>query len=87
MPFCARCLGAAIGHTLAALNFFTAPLPPWYLGIAGCMLMYADWYLQNKKLWYHSNIMRLITGLAGGYSVGIWIWHIVQYFVGLIHTL
>jgi uncharacterized membrane protein len=78
MPLCARCLGASIGHILIAVQFFVFQLPSiWFLPVGlSCMLM--DWYLQNKRRVYHSNLSRLITGTLGGYAIGILIWKLVE---------
>jgi len=40
--------------------------------------MLADWLSQNKWKWYHSNVTRLLTGIAGGFGMGIIIWTIVD---------
>ena len=79
LPFCARCLGASIGHILCAVMFFFYSLPALYFSLIGLIIMFADWTLQNKLNLYHSNIMRLITGIIGGYSVGLIIWTLIEF--------
>jgi uncharacterized membrane protein len=78
LPFCARCLGASIGHITAAMNFFVAPMLPSLFSPIGLAVMFIDWLLQNKYKVYHSNTSRLVTGIVGGYSVGIVIWWAVR---------
>jgi uncharacterized membrane protein len=74
MLFCARCLGVSIGHIGAAISFFLATLPPAYFAVIGLIIMFGDWCLQNTFKIYHNNFSRLITGIIGGYAVGILIW-------------
>jgi uncharacterized membrane protein len=74
MPFCARCLGASIGHISSAICFFWYYLPSFYIAVLGLGVMFADWYLQNTLKKYHSNLMRLATGIIGGFSMGIILW-------------
>ena len=50
----------------------------------GLAIMFADWYLQNKWKLYHSNLMRLVTGIAGGYAMGLIIWTIVALLIKFI---
>lgn len=78
LPFCARCLGASIGHIGAAINFFIGPMLPLYFAPIGMSIMFIDWVFQNKYKFYHSNFSRLITGVVGGYAVGIIIWFAVN---------
>lgn len=79
MPFCSRCLGASIGHIIAAICYFLFYLPPFSIAFVGLFIMLVDWYLQNEKKLYHSNFTRLITGSIGGFSVGLFIWACVEY--------
>jgi len=79
MPFCARCLGVSIGHISVSVNFFLFQLPPIWISIFGLALMFGDWFCQNKLNLYHSNYARLITGILGGYSVGLILWKMIQY--------
>lgn len=81
MPFCARCLGASIGHISSALCFFFYYLPSIYFSFLGLMIMFSDWYLQNTLEKYHSNFFRLITGIIGGYSMGIIIWKTINFLI------
>jgi len=78
MSFCARCLGVSIGHIGAALNYFMLPMLSIWFAIPGLLIMFGDWYLQNKTNLYHSNISRLLTGIIGGYSVGLVIWKVLD---------
>ena len=79
LPFCARCLGASIGHIGAAINFFVAQMLPLFFAPVGLAIMFIDWILQNKYNIYHSNISRLFTGIIGGYSVGLIIWSLIRF--------
>ncbi len=79
LPFCARCLGASIGHILCVLCYFFYILPAVYLSFLGLSLMLLDWYLQNSIKLYHSNLMRLITGTIGGFSMGIILWKVIEF--------
>ena len=78
MPFCARCLGASIGHLSCAVCYFIFTLPAFYFSLLGLAALYADWYSQNTLKLYHSNLMRLVTGIAGGFGMGIIIWKVVD---------
>jgi uncharacterized membrane protein len=78
MPFCARCLGASIGHLSCAVCYFIFALPVFYFSLLGLAVLYADWYSQNTLKLYHSNLMRLVTGIAGGFGMGIIIWKVVD---------
>ena len=87
MPFCARCLGASIGHLLCALCYLVFTLPPFYFSILGLAIMFADWFSQNKWKFYHSNLMRLVTGTVGGFAMGIIIWTIVDLVIKWVGSL
>jgi uncharacterized membrane protein len=87
MPFCARCVGASIGHVACAVCYLAFTLPAFYLAFPGLAIMFADWYSQNKRKLYHSNLMRLVTGIAGGYGMGLIIWKIVAQIIKFIIRL
>ena len=78
LPFCARCLGASIGHIFCALMYFLYCLPTLFFSPIGLLVMFTDWTFQNKLKLYHSNFLRFITGLIGGFSVGLIIWTIIE---------
>ena len=84
MSFCSRCLGANFGHILAATNYFVYQMLPLWVALIGLSIMFIDWYSQNKLKLYHNNIIRLITGIFGGYSVGLIIWFFVSIVVQFI---
>jgi len=69
MPFCARCLGASIGHLAGIPASIFLKSAGWHWLLAGLMIMLADWLFQNKYKIYHSNLSRLATGITGGFSV------------------
>ncbi len=77
MPFCARCLGASIGHILVSIYCFLVDIPSFIIFPIGCGILLADWISQNHLQLYFSNYARLITGIIGGWAVGILIWKIV----------
>lgn len=81
MPFCARCLGASIGHISCALVYVFYLLPSFQWSILGCIIMFLDWYVQNTLNWYQSNILRLLTGIIGGFAIGIVIWKTMQFLI------
>lgn len=74
MPFCARCFGVSIGHVAVAISYFVFFLPTLWIALVGLTVMLIDWYFQNKLKLYHNNISRLISGVFGGYSVGLIMW-------------
>jgi len=84
MRFCARCLGASVGHIGAAINFAAAAMPSLYCALAGLLVMFTDWMLQNRFRLYHSNLARLVTGIAGGYAVGLVIWKVVTGLLNIV---
>lgn len=74
MPLCARCLGASMGHIFVAAQFLIFDVPHWAWSFPLLAAMLLDWTSQNKWSLYHSNISRLVTGIMGGYAVGLLIW-------------
>lgn len=74
MPFCARCLGASIGHIGALLLFVTGHLPGLLVAATGIAIMGIDWSLQNWAGIMSTNPRRLVTGVMGGLGVGVFIW-------------
>jgi len=76
MPFCARCLGAAIGHVLSITLLFFGALPSSLICIFFLLIMLTDWTLQYLEILMSTNTRRLITGILGGLGVGGIIWHI-----------
>jgi uncharacterized membrane protein len=74
MPFCARCLGASIGHITAFLFFIVGNLPGIFLSLFLITIMGVDWSLQK---WFgipSTNLRRLVTGIAGGFGIGVFMW-------------
>lgn len=82
MPFCARCLGASIGHLAGILICVLVKPITWYYLPVALGIMLADWTLQNKLSVYQSNILRLLTGILGGVAVSgliiTIIWHLIE---------
>lgn len=80
MPFCARCLGACIGHMVSLILLLFNSLPSLKICILFMLIILLDWSLQQ---WFNissTNYRRLITGILGGIGVGSAIW----YFLGII---
>ena len=74
MPFCARCLGASMGHLTAFLLFIVGALPNEIIALIFITIMGVDWSLQRWFGILSTNPRRLITGIAGGLGVGVLIW-------------
>lgn len=87
MTWCARCVGASIGHVLSAAMYFFYFLPSLFYPLIGLVIIFMDWFLQNRLLCYHSNHMRLITGLIGGFSVGIFSWKLFDILIQVLWRL
>jgi len=77
MPFCARCLGASIGHVIVSIYSILVDIPSFLIFPIGCGILLADWIAQNYFRLYFSNYSRLITGIIGGIAVGIPLWHLL----------
>jgi uncharacterized membrane protein len=73
MPICARCVGTIIGHCSAILiSFFIAfSFEIYFISAGFLIIMFADWWMQNKLHGYHNNFARLFTGILGGFAVAI----------------
>ena len=74
MSFCARCLGASIGHIGAFLLFVIGNMPGITISVMLIAIMGIDWSLQKWAGILSTNPRRLITGIAGGLGVGVLIW-------------
>lgn len=74
MPFCARCLGASIGHVGAFVLFLTGSLPSMPVSIIFVGAMGVDWSLQKWAGIMSNNNRRLVTGVLGGLGLGAIIW-------------
>lgn len=74
MPFCARCLGAVIGHVLSFLLLVLGALPSLWIAAMMAGLMLLDWGLQEGFGVMSTNPRRLATGVLGGAGVGIFYW-------------
>lgn len=79
MPVCARCTGTIIGHCGAILSVFFISYTEYiyFLSAGFLLIMFADWWMQNNRKWYHSNFTRLITGIMGGFAVAVCIVSII----------
>lgn len=82
-PVCARCTGVLIGQLTAYLSFFLFR-PPLEFCIAGCSVMFTDWFIQFVRIRYSNNLRRLITGVIGGYSLSV---IFLDAFIGVISCL
>jgi len=67
-PVCARCTGVFIGNIGAVIGYFIY-IPYYPLLIAGCGLLFIDWWLQFLNILESTNVRRVITGTIGGYSL------------------
>jgi len=79
MPFCARCLGASIGHMGAFLLFATRNLPTLAISLIFIAAMGVDWSLQKWFGMMSNNNRRLVTGILGGMGVGAIIWKTLSF--------
>jgi len=84
MPFCARCLGASVGHLVSILVWVLVKPITWYYLPVALVVMLADWTLQNKLNIYQSNILRFFTGILGGAAVAGLIITIIWRLIGTI---
>lgn len=69
MPFCARCLGASIGHISSLILAAIGILIPPVLALLFIGIMLLDWSLQQFLGIMSTNARRLVTGIAGGVGV------------------
>lgn len=74
MPFCARCIGASLGHIGAFVLFVSGLLPGIFVAITLILIMGVDWSLQKWFGIISTNPRRLVTGISGGLGVGVFVW-------------
>ncbi|TFH50013.1 MAG: DUF2085 domain-containing protein [Methanothrix sp.] len=84
MPFCARCLGASIGHLLSIGLAISGAIVSPTLGASLVGLMLIDWGLQRFCGIASTNPRRLATGIAGGFGVNTLIFSGFRILLGLI---
>jgi len=84
MPFCSRCFGCSIGHIIAFILFITGYLPSILIAIILIMPMGIDWSIQKFFGIMSNNYRRLITGILGGFGIGVIIWILVKFCYFLI---
>jgi uncharacterized membrane protein len=77
MPFCSRCFGCGIGHIFSLFLFLFGSLPSFLIAVLLIMPLAIDWSVQKFIGILSNNYRRLITGILGGFGVGIIIWRIV----------
>lgn len=88
IPFCARCLGASLGHIVAFGLFLNGSLPGIFIAIVLMLIMGIDWSLQKWFGIISTNLRRLTTGISGGLGVGVIIWTgIKETYLFLINVL
>ncbi len=68
-PICARCTGLLIGYTLGIISIFFNLKISALLSSFFIVIMFIDWFIQYKKIFYSTNIRRLITGLFCGLGI------------------
>lgn len=81
MPFCARCLGASIGHVFSFVLFCLGLLPPFILCLFFMLIIFLDWSLQRWFGVMSTNPRRLVTGIIGGIGVGVIYWRTITYLI------
>lgn len=81
-PICARCSGVMIGYILGLVLFFFIRINIM-ICTAMCMIMYADWKLQNINLLQSTNLRRLITGII----CGIGYIHAIDFFMNIAQSV
>ena len=69
MPFCARCLGVAIGQTAALTLAVWDGLLGYQYSVILTVPMAVDWGLQRFSGIPSTNRRRIITGLLGGFGL------------------
>ncbi len=84
MPFCARCLGAAIGQVITIILWIIIGLPSLMICILLCLPMLIDWSLQEFCQISSTNIRRLITGIVGGIGFSSLMFGIVVYIISYV---
>lgn len=87
MKICARCFGANIGHVISFVLFIFQVLPPWYWGVIGLSILLVDWGLQTFFNIMSNKYRRVITGIIGGFGVGLLLWSGVGLFYHFIKKL
>lgn len=87
MAICARCFGSNIGHLFALGLFIFQCLPPWYLGLLLLGIMFTDWGAQEFFGKMSNNPRRVVTGILGGFGMGILIWNFFSWACHLIIVL
>lgn len=78
MDICARCFGSNIGHVTALSLFVIGYLPSWYWGALLLAIMFADWGAQEFFQHMSNNPRRVVTGILGGFGMGVLIWSAVS---------
>jgi uncharacterized membrane protein len=84
MRICARCFGANIGHVVSFILFTAGLLPPFYFGPLLLLPLAVDWSLQHFFAVMSTNFRRVITGLLGGFGVGVMIWTTAAFIFNLV---
>ena len=74
MTICARCTGSVIGHVAAFFAVLFSIEPDWKISVAMLVPIAIDWSLQEFLHVPSTNLRRLITGLLGGFGLGVLIW-------------
>jgi uncharacterized membrane protein len=81
MPFCSRCFGCSIGHILSFILFLFGYLPSYLIAIILIIPLGIDWSIQRFFDILSNNHRRLVTGILGGFGIGIIIWKSVEFII------
>jgi uncharacterized membrane protein len=84
MPFCSRCLGCSIGHIISLILFLSGNLPSFFISLILIIPLGIDWSVQKFFGIMSNNNRRLITGILGGFGVGVIIWKIILLIISLV---
>lgn len=68
LPVCARCTGVIFGYLIALPAFLLTGLH-LILSLVGCLIMFVDWFLQQKGFKESHNDRRVVTGVLGGFGI------------------
>lgn len=68
-PICARCTGLLIGYIFGIISILFNLKISILLSLFLIFIMFIDWFMQHIKIFYSTNIRRLLTGLFCGFGI------------------